>query len=489
MPIVSVTLFLPLAGALAVMLLRRAPGALAHGIAILTSALTLAGALWMWSRGVGDGGFSQIEAFHWMPAIGAAYRVGVDGISLPLVLLTAVLFLLTFVFSAKVRERPHAYVVLMLLLETASIGTFTALDAILFYVFFEVSLVSMYFMIAGWGHEDRQRAALMFFIYTLLGSLPLLLAILGLYLGSDPHSFDMRAWIDNPPLAGGAAMLALVAMLFTFAVKTPVFPFHTWLPAAHVQAPAAGSVILAGVMLKFGTYGLVRFALQMTPDAFREAGLVVLAFGVVSALYGAFAALAQNDLKRLVAYTSVNHMGYVIVGVAIAALTLDPAVRAVALDGSVLQMVSHGLVTGALFFLVGMLQDRAHTRDMDRFGGLLAVVPLLGWSFGLAAFASLGLPGLAHFPAEFQIFLATLRAEPVAVVVILGIVVTAGLYLKAIRQVFLGEPRPDWSGMADLSLREKLTLAPLLALIVAVGVAPAWVLDVIHRTTAVLQLG
>ncbi len=489
MPLVTVTLFLPLAGALAVMALRRAPGAVAHGVAVCTSALTLAGALWMWSRGVADTGFTQIEEVQWMPAIGAAYRVGVDGISLPLVLLTAVLFLLTFVFSAGVRERPHTYVVLMLLLETASIGTFTALDAILFYVFFEVSLVSMYFMIAGWGHEDRQRAALMFFIYTLLGSLPLLLAILGLYLGADPHGFDMRAWIDQPPLAGGAAMLALVAMLFTFAVKTPVFPFHTWLPAAHVQAPAAGSVILAGVMLKFGTYGLVRFALQMTPAAFHEAGLVVLAFGVVSALYGAFAALAQNDLKRLVAYTSVNHMGYVVVAVAIAALTLDPALRAVALDGAVLQMVSHGLVTGALFFLVGMLQDRAHTRDMDRFGGLLAVVPLLGWAFVLSAFASLGLPGLAHFPAEFQIFLATLRVEPVAVVVILGIVVTAGLYLKAIRTVFLGEPGDAWRGMADLSLREKLTLAPLLALIVAVGVAPSWVLDVIHRTTATLGLG
>ena len=422
-----------------------------------------------------------------MPAIGAAYRVGVDGISLPLVLLSALLFFVTFIYSAKVRERPHAYVVLMLLLETSAIGVFTALDAILFYVFFEVSLVSMYFMIAGWGHEDRQRAALMFFIYTLLGSLPLLLAILGLYLGSDPHTFDMRVWIDNPPLAGTAAMLALIAMLFTFAVKTPVFPFHTWLPAAHVQAPAAGSVILAGVMLKFGTYGLVRFAFQMTPDAFRDAGIVILVFGVVAALYGAFAALAQSDLKRLIAYTSVNHMGYIIVGVAIAALALDPAIRATALDGSVLQMVSHGLVTGALFFLVGMLQDRAHTREMDQFGGLLKIVPVLGWSFVLAAFASLGLPGLAHFPAEFQIFLATLRVEPVAVIVILGIVITAGLYLRAIGKVFLGEPREQWAGMADLNTREVLALGPLLILTIVVGIAPAWVLDIIHKTTAALQ--
>jgi len=487
LPIVSITLFLPLVGALLVMMLRKAPAQAVHAIGIVTSGLTLAGAMWMWSRGVNETGFAQLEQVDWMPAIGAAYRVGVDGISLPLVLLSAVLFFLTFIYSAKVRERPHAYVILMLLLETASIGTFTALDAILFYVFFEVSLVSMYFMIAGWGHEDRQRAALMFFIYTLLGSLPLLLAILGLYLGSDPHTFDMRVWIENPPLSGTAATLALVAMLFTFAVKIPVFPFHTWLPAAHVQAPAAGSVILAGIMLKFGTYGLVRFALQMTPDAFRDAGIVILTFGVIAAIYGAFAALAQSDLKRLVAYTSVNHMGYIVVGVAIAALAIDPAVRATAMDGSVLQMVSHGLVTGALFFLVGMLQDRAHTREMDRFGGLLKVVPVLGWSFVLAAFASLGLPGLAHFPAEFQIFLATLRVEPVAVIVILGIVITAGLYLRAIGKVFLGEPREQWAGMSDLNTREVLTLGPLLILIIAVGIAPALVLDIVHKTTAALQ--
>lgn len=486
LPIVSTTLFLPLLGALLIMVLRRAPAQLVHTIGIVTSGLTLIGAAIMWSRGINASGFSQLEQLDWMPAIGAAYRVGVDGISLPLVMLTAVLFLLTFIYSSKVRERPQAYVVLMLLLETAAIGTFTALDAILFYVFFEVSLVSMYFMIAGWGHEDRQRAALMFFIYTLLGSLPLLLAILGLYLGSEPHTFDMRVWIENPPLSGTAATLALVAMLFTFAVKTPVFPFHTWLPAAHVQAPAAGSVILAGVMLKFGTYGLIRFALQMTPDAFRDAGIVILIFGVVTALYGAFAALAQSDLKRLIAYTSVNHMGYIIVGVAIAALASDLAIRAIALDGSVLQMISHGLVTGALFFLVGMLQDRAHTREMDAFGGLLKVTPLLGWSFVLAAFASLGLPGLAHFPAEFQIFLATLRVEPLATVVILGIVITAGLYLRAIGKVFLGEPREQWAAMSDLDTREMLTLAPLLILIIALGIAPAWVLDVIHKTTAAL---
>ncbi|MDT8449130.1 MAG: NADH-quinone oxidoreductase subunit M [Wenzhouxiangellaceae bacterium] len=488
LPLVTITLFLPLAGAVLILAMPRPTARRMHGIGIATAALTLAGAVAMWVRGVSDAGFAQLEELEWIPVIGAAYRVGVDGISLPLVLLSAVLFLLAFIFTSSLRERPRSYVVLALLLETAAIGTFTALDAILFYVFFEVSLVSMYFMIAGWGHEDRQGAALMFFLYTLLGSLPLLLAILGLYLGSPEPSFDMRAWIADPPLDGAAAMWALVAMLITFAVKIPAVPLHTWLPAAHVQAPTVGSVILAGIMLKFGTYGLVRFALQMTPDAFRDAGLVILALGVVSALYGAFAALAQTDLKRLVAYTSINHMGYVIVGVAVAALAVDPAVRAVALDGAVLQMVSHGLVTGALFFLVGMIQDRAHSREMGEFGGLLNTVPLLGWSFVLTAFASLGLPGLAHFPAEFQIFLATLWTVPAAAVVVLGIAVIAGTYVKAIRETFLGEARDRWQSMPDMSLREVLTAAPLLVLTVAIGVAPSWLLDIIHRTTSALAL-
>ena len=482
-PIVSLSVFLPLAGALLLLVLPRASQAMVFAIGIGISAATFLLTLLMWARGVVPGGFSQVEEVRWIDAVGAAYRVGVDGISLPLVLLTSLLFLLAFVYQAKKSDRARSFVVLMLMLETASIGTFVALDALLFYVFFEVSLVSMYFMIAGWGGPDRQRAALMFFLYTLLGSLPLLLAILGMFLASDPYTFDMRIWIETQPLTGMAGMLALIAMLFTFAVKIPAFPVHTWLPAAHVQAPTVGSVILAGVMLKFGTYGLVRFALQMTPDAFRAAGEVVLVFGVIGAIYGAFVALAQSDLKRMIAYTSINHMGYVVIGVAVAALATDPTMRAIALDGATLQMISHGLVTGALFFLAGMLKDRAGTYEMDRFGGLLSITPFLGWSFILAAFASLGLPGLAHFPAEFQIFLATLNVAPVAIVSILAIVVVAALYLRSIAKVFLGEPNQTWAKMPDLDRQERWVIIPLLALIIGIGIAPAWLLDVIHITT------
>jgi NADH-quinone oxidoreductase subunit M len=487
-PLVSVTLFLPLLGAaLLVALPTTVSPRAAHAAGIAASGLTLLGSLWMWARGIPSGaGFSQVEEVAWIPSAGVAYRVGVDGISLPLVVMTAVLFFVSLVFSAGIRERARSYVALFLLLETACLGVFVALDAILFYVFFEVTLVGMYFIIAGWGYENRQRAALTFFIYTLLGSLPLLLAILGLYLASEPNTFDMRELIANPPLAGLAATLALIAMLVTFFVKTPVFPVHTWLPAAHVEAPTAGSVILAGVLLKLGTYGLVRFALQMTPDAFRQLAPLVVAFGVFSALYGAFVALGQTDLKRLVAYTSVNHMGYVVLGVAVAAAATDAGTRSLALDGAVLQMVSHGVVTGALFLLVGMLQDRAHTREMGGFGGLLRVVPVLGWFFVLAAFASLGLPGLAHFPAEFQVFLGALEVYPVAVVVVLGLAVTAGLYLRAIQIVFLGKPSGERLGMKDVGAREVLAVAPLLLLTVLIGVAPFLVLDVVHAATEVL---
>jgi NADH-quinone oxidoreductase subunit M len=487
LPLVSLTLFLPLLGAALLVLLPGATPRVAHAVGIAVSGLTLLGAVGMWARGVPSGaGFSQVEELSWMPSAGVAYRVGVDGVSLPLVLMTAVLFLVSLVFSVKISERARSYVALFLLLETASLGVFVSLDAILFYVFFEITLVGMYFIIAGWGEEDRQRAALTFFIYTLLGSLPLLLAILGLYLGSDPRTFDMRELIASPPLAGLAATLALIAMLVTFFVKIPVFPVHTWLPAAHVEAPTAGSVILAGVMLKLGTYGLVRFALQMTPDAFRAAAPYVAAFGVFAALYGAFVALAQTDLKRLVAYTSINHMGYVVLGVAVAAAAGSGSARTLALDGATLQMVSHGLVTGALFLLVGMIQHRTHTRDIGRLGGMLGAVPVLGWLFVLAAFASLGLPGLAHFPAEFQIFLGTLSVYPIAVIAVAGIAITAGLYLRAIRLSFLGETRDEWRGMKDLASYELLAVVPLLALVVLVGVAPSLVLDVIHAATGAM---
>ena len=313
------------------------------------------------------------------------------------------------------------------------------------------------------------------------------LAIIALYLGNDPRTFDMRAIVDRPPLAGLAAAFTFAAFLIAFGIKTPLFPVHTWLPAAHVEAPTAGSVVLAGVMLKLGAYGFVRFALQMTPDAFRAAAPWVAGLAMISALYGAFVALAQTDLKRMVAYTSINHMGYVVLATAAAATAVDTRAREFAVDGAVLQMVSHGLVTGALFLLVGALQDRTGTREMGALGGLLKVVPGLGWAFILAAFASLGLPGLAHFPAEFQIFLGTFGAwQWAAAIPLSGILVTAGLYLRAIQATFLGDLPDRWRGLPDLQRADTWAIVPLLGLIVAIGIAPGLLLDVIHTTVAAI---
>ena len=487
-PLVSTTLFLPLVGALVLVGWSRLPPRGAHLVGVLTAMLTLGGAIAVWARGAGAG-FTQVEEVAWIPSLGAAYRVGVDGISAPLMLLTAALFVAALVFSTAITDRPRSYVALFLLMETACLGVFLSLDTLLFYVFYEVSLVGMYFIIAGWGHnpQERGRAALTFFLYTLLGSLPVLLAILALYLGGTPRTFDMRATIAAPPLTGLAAGLTFVALLIGFAVKTPLFPLHTWLPLAHVEAPTAGSVVLAGVLLKLGTYGFVRFALQMTPGAFRVAAPFVAIIAVLSALYGALVALAQTDLKRMVAYTSVNHMGYVVLGIAAAAATTDRATQALAVDGAVLQMVSHGVVTGVLFLLVGTLQDRTDTREMGAFGGFLRVIPVLGWGFILAAFASLGLPGLAHFPAEFQIFLGTFRVWPVAAAIaVLGIMITAGLYLRAIQLTFFGTLPARWERMPDMNGREGWAIVPLLILTILIGIAPGGILAVIHRATAVI---
>lgn len=486
MPVLSLTLFLPLIGALLLLALPRRSAGAAHAVGIGTAGLTLLGALAIWARGAGAG-FSQVEEVAWVPSLGAAFRLGVDGISLPLVLLASALFLAVLLFSTEVRERPRSYVALFLFLETSCLGVFLSLDLLLFYVFFELTLVGMYFIISGWGHEDRQRAAVMFFLYTLIGSLPLLLAILALHLHTAPRTFDMRALVAAPPLSGGAALATFLAMLFTFSVKTPLFPLHSWLPAAHVQAPAPGSTILAGVLLKLGGYGFIRFALQMTPDAFRAAAPWVAGLAVFSALYGAMVALAQTDLKRLVAYTSVNHMGYLVLAVSAAAATADRAARTIAVDGATLQMVSHGIVTGVLFLLVGALQDRTRTREMGELGGLVSRIPRLAWCFILAAFASLGLPGLAHFPAEFQMFLGAFRVWPwAAAAAVVGLVLTAALYLRAIRSVFFGEPSGQSAGMRDLGSREAFAIIPLLVLIVAIGVAPRILLDTIHAAAAAI---
>jgi len=482
-PFLTIILLLPLAGMLLILLMKSKYPKAAYPVSIVVSGGALLLTIWFGASGR-VGTFAHIEEASWIPSLGAAYRLGVDGISYPVVLLSTILFFSVFIFSSKIEKEIPNYFSLLLLLQTACLGVFLSLDLLLFYVFFEITLVGMYFLIAGWGHENRRKAAITFFIYTLIGSLVLLLALLSLYLNTTPHTFDMRVLMEKHALTGTVAAFTFWGLFIAFAIKTPLFPFHTWLPLAHTEAPATGSAILAGILLKLGTYGFIRFALQMMPETFRQYATYVMVIAVISAVYGALVAMAQTDIKRMVAYTSVNHMGYLVFGVAVAAVA--PANAGVqALDGAVLQMFSHGIVTGCLFLLIGSLQERLTTREMPAIQGLLKTFPVLSALFIIASFASLGLPGLAHFPAEFQIFLGGYSVYPVAVgVMLLGLVITAGLYLRAIQMSFMGTPdNTIFKMQTDLKSYEQWAIVPLIILIIAIGLFPNILLSLIHQTT------
>jgi NADH-quinone oxidoreductase subunit M len=490
MPLLTLAVAIPLAGAVLAALLPARLAAAPRAIALAGTALALLSVAATWARFDAGEGMQLVEEAEWIPSIDVAWRLGVDGMALALAALTVVLFVAAAVYGVGPRPMTRAGASMLLLLEGSTLAFFLAQDFFLFYVAFDVTLVAMYFLIALYGEERRRYAALKFFLYTLVGSLPVLLGILALFLASEPQTFDMIRLAEEEPLSGAGvgASLAFLAFFVGFAIKTPIVPLHTWLPAAHVEAPTSGSVLLAGVLLKMGTYGLVRVNLQMLPDAFAEYALPVALLGLLSALWGAIVALAQQDLKRLIAYTSINHMGYVVLGVAAAAATgIGREARVLAIDGAVLQMVAHGVVTGTLFFVAGFIQERAHTRDLRELGGLTRPMPVYGALAALAFFASLGLPGLAQFPAELQIFLGAFDVFPaVAAIALLGIVVTAALYLLALQRAFLGEPPERWRSLRDLGGRELVAVAPLVALVVVLGVYPRLALDVIDSATWLL---
>ncbi|WP_366146650.1 NADH-quinone oxidoreductase subunit M [uncultured Pseudokineococcus sp.] len=485
----SLVVFLPLVAAVVLAAARGLPDAAARWAWVVVSLVEVALVAVLWWRyetpaplSSTESGLAFEEQVPWIPGVGTSYHVGLDGLSLPLVALTVVVFAACSIYALREDRRPRTQAALFLFLQTACLGVFAAADLIVFFVFFDLSIVGMYFAIAGWGHGSAQRSALQFFLYTFLGSLALLLGFIGLYVASG--TFDMVELAANPPLVGAGVTggLVLATVLVGLAVKTPTVPFHTWLPPAHTDASAVGSAVLAAVLLKMGTYGFVRIAMPMLPDAWRDFAWVILAVGIVSVVWGALVALAQTDLKRMVAYTSVNHMGYIVMAVGAAGLVggSDEQARQLAITGAVTQMVSHGLITGALFLLAGVLHARAGTYEMGRFGGLAGRAPRFAVLLPVAAFASLGLPGFSGFIAELQMFTGSIAIAPVTAVALVGILLTAALFLRALQRLLTGEPGELTASFRDVRASELLAVAPLLVLATLLGVLPRPLLDVIE---------
>ncbi|MCS6845568.1 MAG: NADH-quinone oxidoreductase subunit M [Caldilineales bacterium] len=485
LPVLSLVVFLPLVGALALLFIRSSAERALKWTAMLTALLTFAVSLILFfGWRVGEAGYQFVEQRPWVPDVGIGYHLGVDGISLFLVLLTTFLMPLTLLFSwDTVKDRLKAYLVLMLLLETAMLGVFVALDLVLFFVFFEASLIPMYFLVGRWGGPRRVYAALKFFIFTATGSALMLAAILVLgYLHQQQTgrwSFDLLD-LYSVVIPTGLAPWLFLAFTLAFAIKVPLFPFHTWLPDAHVEAPTAGSVILAGILLKMGTYGLLRFSATLFPAETYRFTPLLMALAVVGILYGGLVALVQKDVKSLVAYSSVAHLGFVVLGLF--------SLTAQGVSGAVLQMVNHGLSTGALFLLVGFIYERRHTRLLSEFGGLWKVMPVYAAIFLIVTLSSAGLPGLNGFVGEFTILVGAMQASRFfAVLGTLGIIVAAWYLLWAFRQVFQGPvTNPANQSLKDLHWREVLTVAPIVVLFFVIGLFPGLFLERINPSVEAL---
>lgn len=479
--LLSIVTFTPLVGALVLLLppFRRNDDAV-RWVANLFGVLGFLVSLPLWfSFDRTAPGFQFQERHEWIPSIGASYFMGVDGISALLILMTTLLGAIAILCSwTAIRERVRAFYVFLLLLQTGMIGVFCSLDVLLFYVFWEVMLVPMYFLIGIWGSQRRLYAAIKFFLYTLVGSVVMLLGILALYFHSrvvpgleQTGTFDLTQWFTMgiPP---GLQFWAFLAFFLGFAIKVPMFPFHTWLPDAHVEAPTAGSVILAGVLLKMGTYGFVRFSLPLFPDAVFaplfgttiQVWMVVLS--LIAIVYAALVTLVQQDMKRLVAYSSVSHLGFVMLGM----FALNP----LGLQGSVLQMVNHGLSTGGLFLIVGILYERRHTKAIAEFGGLAKVMPVYATLTLILFLASMGLPLLNGFIGELLILQGAFAANKLwAAIAVTGIVLGAAYLLWLYQRVFFGPvTNPHNDRLPDLSWRELATLVPLVALCFWIGIYP-----------------
>ncbi len=492
-------LFMPALAGMLVMLLPDRRPALVHWTAFAASLVPLGLCLWLWvAFDPEQPGFQFEASYVWYEAIHSSLHLGVDGLSLTMILLTTLLTPLSILASFTITDRVKLYMMLFLFLETGMLGVFMSLDLLMFFVFWEVGLVPMYFLISQWGSANRDYASLKFIIYTMGGSLGLLLGIqlLGvLFQTYDlPVLYERWTSLQGPLLglpAGQVKALAFWAFVVAFAVKVPVWPFHTWLPDAHTEAPTAGSMMLAGVMLKLGAYGFLRFVLPLYPDESRTFGAALALLATAAIVLGAFASFAQTDFKRLVAYSSVNHMGFVVLGIAAAGLAAGSTDAHIAMNGAVLQMFNHGLSSAGMFFLVGVIYERTHSRNLQDYGGLFPLVPIYGGILIFTSMASLGLPGLNGFVSEFLVVRGTYPILTVYTAIsMLGLLMTGAYILKALKMVLHGPPNEHWAHgehrLAEMSRRELLVMAPLMALILLIGLWPAWILDVINK--AVVRL-
>ncbi len=473
LPLLSLFILIPLVGSLVTVFLPKNSVSTIKAWSTVITGLTLVVAVVsMFQYGgapVDANGMKFAESYNWIPHFSVRYYLGVDGFSYPMVLLTAlVTFLATLASYSAVHERHKEYYALLLLLEVGMMGVFASLDYVLFYVFWEIVLLPMYFLIAIWGGARREYASIKFFIYTLVGSVIMLVGILALYFGTGAQTFgimEIAKLVPAAQFAPATAMLIFLALYVGFAVKVPAFPFHTWLPDAHVEAPTPISMILAGVLLKMGTYALIRISATTLPEAARAFAPWLVAIALINIVYGALAAMAQKDFKKMVAYSSINHMGYFLLGLA--------AGTPEALNGALFVMISHGLISALFFFAVGMTYERTHTRDMAKLGGLFLTVPVIATFTAFTAFANLGLPGLSGFIGEFFVLLGSFPAfRWLILIATVGLVITAAFHLIMMRKVLQGEAMTEWKGLKDITGREVLILAPLVVLIVALGVYP-----------------